>query len=585
MSINKALLDSVSSKFENGLFDRFIHTVCFPKFKNFVTGATIQFRFPITIVVGPNGGGKSSILQAVWGMPQGYSTSRFWFSTPVDPIDFNPHDRNRFWYSHYIKELGCVVQTRKITGNKNHGYWEPTRPALKDGMKPMPKKTVNNADFMSPTGDRWTSVVRVPHYFNPKGDTSAFERFFNSVNLSSLLQRQDYFIRYSAKLKGVINSNETSCKYYGIEKVDKNFILSVRQLSIVNSILQKAYKSARYISHKFYDRNVFSPSVIFETNGLNYSECFAGSGELAVVNFVLAMDRLEKYDLLLLDEPETSLHPGAQERLIEYLLKIVNERLIQVIISTHSEMFVKLLPSEALVVLDESAGVVNVRPNPRRPFAFYRLGAIDSTRIVILAEDRLLQKFVERSVQRLPKEDKKRITVEASDLGVSEMLSNQIRAHIQGGAKALMVIDGDQKAVADIFSKNVDELSPSQKAAAIKDLGMLHVSIVGGATGFDSWMRWCKDRVLVLDELCPERIYLSLIKPEHTMLQNVLASNKDFKSALRASLLERGDDIEPVAAASTFKHILGDVTGGSHVDTLLQTMAERIQVAIAQFDD
>jgi hypothetical protein len=259
--------------------------------------------------------------------------------------------------------------------------------------------------------------------------------------------------------------------------------------------------------------------------------------------------------------------------------------LIQVIISTHSEMFVKLLPPEALLVLDDSSGMVRVRPNPRRSSAFHRLGVIDNNKIVILAEDKLLQKFVERAVQRLPKEDKKRISVEASDLGVSEMLSHQLRAHIQSGANVLMVVDGDQRPVADIYSRNANDLSSSQKISIIGDLATLHVSIVGGINGLDSWMAWCKKRVLLLDELCPEKIYLSIIDPEHSMLQNGSSTNRDFKSALRSSLLARGDDVDPIAVASTFKHVLGDVKPGSNVDDLLKAMVVRIQNAITQFDD
>lgn len=584
MTIDKALLESVTKKFITGQFDKFIHKVCFPNFKNFARGAEIEFRFPITIVVGPNGGGKSSILQAVWGMPLGYSTSRFWFSTPVDPIDMVASDRPRYWYSHYIKALGDQVQTRKITGNKNHGYWEPTRPAQKDGMLPMPEKSRANEGYMSATGDRWTPVPRTPHYYNAKNDSSAFERFFNSANLATLDERQSYFIRYSAKLREVIDFDYTSYSYYGVEKVDGNDTLTPGQLSTVNSILGKKYKSARHISHKFYDRNKFSPSVIFETESLDYSECFAGSGELAVVNFVLATENVEKYDLLLLDEPETSLHPGAQERLLEYLLKIINEKFIQVIISTHSEMLVKLLPPEALIVLDEHKEGIRARANPKKSSAFHRLGAIDGNSIVVLTEDKLLQKFVERSVRMLPKEDKKRIRVEASDLGASEMLSHQLRAHIQSGANALMVIDGDQAPVAQIYLQDPSDLSEKQKTAAVDALATLQVSIVGGTQGLDSWMRWCASRVLLLDDLCPEKIYLSIIAPSHPALANANTTNQRFKDLLRDNLRSRGDDVDSAAMAANFKQLLGMEERGGKVHESMEKMATKIANALGQFD-
>lgn len=39
------------------------------------------------MLVGKNGTGKSSVLQAIYGCPQNKSTGDYWFSTDVDPIE------------------------------------------------------------------------------------------------------------------------------------------------------------------------------------------------------------------------------------------------------------------------------------------------------------------------------------------------------------------------------------------------------------------------------------------------------------------------------------------------------------------
>jgi len=65
----------------------FITHARFPKFKNIEPGTQIDFQFPITALVGANGIGKTSVLHALWGMPFGSSTSRFWFATDLDPIE------------------------------------------------------------------------------------------------------------------------------------------------------------------------------------------------------------------------------------------------------------------------------------------------------------------------------------------------------------------------------------------------------------------------------------------------------------------------------------------------------------------
>jgi hypothetical protein len=63
----------------------------FPNFKNIERDASIEFDFPLTVLVGASGIGKSSVLHALFGMPEGHSTARFWFSTDLDPIKAAPN--------------------------------------------------------------------------------------------------------------------------------------------------------------------------------------------------------------------------------------------------------------------------------------------------------------------------------------------------------------------------------------------------------------------------------------------------------------------------------------------------------------
>ena len=257
------LISQVAKDFKQDKFDKFIHEINFPKFKGFAPGTKIKIYFPICVIVGPNGGGKSSVLQAAWGMPQDHSTSRFWFSTPVDPIDNKSGNQNRYWYSHYVKALDQQVQCRKISGNKRNGYWEPSRPNLGEGMARIPPKDAQNTIYMRSTGDRWNQVVRTPHYINAKAESSAFDRFFYFSDLASLDRKQNHFVKYSRRLKQVIELDLKHSRYYGLERVFSNFLIPSEQLKSINDILQKKYRSARYVMHAFYDKNR-SPSVILK---------------------------------------------------------------------------------------------------------------------------------------------------------------------------------------------------------------------------------------------------------------------------------------------------------------------------------
>lgn len=591
MTLTQTLIHAVEKKFKDRDFDKFIHDVTLSKFKSFAPGTKIEFKFPVTVLVGHNGGGKSSLLHAVWGMPLKHSTSRFWFSTPVDPIKYDAQDQNRYWYSHYIKKIKRIAESRKISGNKRHGYWEPSRPSQREGMQKMPPKTPALEPFMSPTGDRWSAVDRTPHYFNAKEQSSAFDRFFTSVPFASMEERQDYFIKYSRKLKEVIDGNLQSSVYYNVERVSKHVLLTDSQLEAVNRILQKSYKSARYICHKFYDKQAYSPSVLFETDARTYSECFAGSGELAVVNYVLALEGLGMYDLLLLDEPETSLHPGAQQKLIEHLLEIVKEKLIQVIISSHSPTFVQLLPLEALVVLEETENGVAPRPAPTKASAFDRLGTIEKNKITILTEDKLLASLTERAIRmNWPRSLQDKVNIIAADVGVSEMLSNQARAHLQARSPVIMVLDGDQKPVEDIFKQDPSEMTEKDKRAAIKNLQDLNVGMIGSDAvtenrsleHFEQWMRWCNEHVMLIDEVSAEQVFLQLLEPSHTLLANSSATNKQFKEAVKTQLRKGHGDSSADAQHKIFNFLLSRVPENSLVIASLSKLASGLQGRVSQ---
>lgn len=575
MSNLQTLINQIRDNFQNSKFDRFIHEINFPKFKNFAPDSKIIFYFPVTVVIGPNGGGKSSILQAAWGMPVKYSTSRFWFSTPVDPIDFGAGRQNRYWYSHYIKAMDLIVQCRKMSGRKRHGYWEPTRPAQKERMSKMPQKTHLNQGYMSDTGDRWNQVDRTPHYINSKNDSSAFERYFYSIENSTLEKRQDNFVKYSRQLKIAIDQQRQKLSYYRVERLKENFEISDKNLKTINNILQKNYLSARYINHSLYDRN-FSGSVIFETEQRSYSECFAGSGELAVVNYILSLNKVKKYDLVLLDEPETSLHPGAQARLLEYILGIVKEKLLQVIISSHSPTFVDLLPVEALVVLDESPHGITIRSKPTKASAFHRLGHIEKDKITIVTEDVLLETLVKRALKYIPKELTRKIVVIGAEVGASEMLSNQARAYAQTNANVLMVLDGDQldiKTIIDLDPASLSEKSTKEHIGYLKDN---NVSIVGTRQDLTTWINWCKKHVAFINEVCPEAIFLQLLNPNHQLLSNPKATNSKFKDSVRDELHKIGTDRTSQAQAVLFSFLLGKETTGSNVDLKVQALAAEL---------
>ena len=97
-SINE-YVEIIEKLFRNNQLDKYIRYAVFPNFKNLAHGDRIDFEYPLTAIIGPNGSGKSSILHALYGMPYKSSTSRFWFSTTLDPIqEGKDKGPNRYFY-------------------------------------------------------------------------------------------------------------------------------------------------------------------------------------------------------------------------------------------------------------------------------------------------------------------------------------------------------------------------------------------------------------------------------------------------------------------------------------------------------
>jgi len=575
------LIKSIRKDFEDNKFDKFIKDATFPNFKKITPLTKIEFKFPLTLLVGPNGGGKSSILHALWGMPLNHSTSRFWFSTDVDPIiDETEGKPNvpRFWYTHYIKNLDINVQTRKVKGTKRQGYWEPSKPSTRDGMAKI--ESDKESEYRST--DRWTPVKRFSHYINTKAETSAFDRFFYFTEATSQQEKQAIFVKESSRLKNVLDKNLQSKKIGIGEFVFKNEYIDAPALKKINQILGKKYISARYVIHRFYDRNK-APSVIFETEGHTYSESFAGSGELAIVNLILKIEQLKEFDLLLLDEPETSLHPGAQKELIRILLEQIKEKKIQIVISTHSPTFVDALPEDALVVLEETPTGVIVNKTASKTNAFYRLGHIDPHKITILTEDILLKVLVERALDKLDPAIKRKCEVSACNVGASEMLSNQAAAFMTAKSNVLMVLDGDQIDFKNIVELDLKTLTQNEKDQIPDRLKSCNVSLVTSNADdkfITEYFDWCKKRILLINHTCPEEIFLKILKPAHPQLGK--ATNQKYKDYLRSALRDNGDETALPLMAAIFKNKLGEKAfDGGFVQDTLTDLSKRIGYAIA----
>lgn len=198
-------------------------------------------------------------------------------------------------------------------------------------------------------------------------------------------------LREARRLKTIVSQNRQSYTM-GYQRVFENRLLTQEELSWVCRILGRDYLSARIVRHSLYPGNRGEDlSVVFE-RGRQYSEAFAGSGEVAAVSAVTQVLMAPEYSLILLDEPETSLHPGAQRALLRFLLEQIKLKKHQIVVATHSPEFLEGLPPVAIKVFEDNGnGQARVLGSCSPYVALNRLGKLPPAKKRILVEDNLAQ--------------------------------------------------------------------------------------------------------------------------------------------------------------------------------------------------
>ncbi len=536
-------------KYEH-IFPGYITHIRFPRYKNIADGTHIDFTFPVTALVGSNGSGKTSILNALYGAPARKSTGEYWFSTEVDPIEEGEGSPSRFIYGHFNTTLKSIVETRKARvrkyrdGRHDPNYWEPTKESPGDGMtEPVLQK---GKTYIGRSKDRWNPVNRKVLYINFRKELSAFDKYFyfgkdpypqqkkpeklkvaelekNSKNITSrrIINKKDQ-VRHDARLLArVIKSGDISCEYQNRKIATENRLLTKEELSLVSFVLGREYDEARWIRHRLFKGNG-GLSVVFKTKHGRYSEAFAGSGEVAVVSCVVQVLGASKGTLVLLDEPEVSLHPGAQERLLSFLTNRARTNQLQVIFSTHSPHFVSALPKDAIKTFHQlDDGRFSVIPSTHPYAAFRRLGATDGRQIRIIVEDRLAKEVVKQAIMTFADQAEQEIfNIEYISGGAGAILTYQIPVLLNAPDNTLVLLDGDQRPREDF--PDPDTIPASENDSLLCTIKAFtgvepKLTVDGGSGGANSvqlvdarrkYLSWIYKNVDFIPTLCPEELVL-----------------------------------------------------------------------------
>lgn len=310
----------------------------------------ITIESPITAFCGVNGTGKSTILQlaaSAYKAPAG--GNRFYVSTFIlaGAMDKKPFTDDASFEISYAQATASDGKNspRTLTVSRSGSSWS--------GYDPQPERQV---DYLG-------IGFHMPH-------SERDEDYKSKVRDDRLILRSKSEIQKTVleKISGIL-----LCNY---------------EVAHHNTLRRPyARRSMALISTK-------------RKTGEEYSEANMGSGEARLYDLVRRIESLPEKSLLLIEEPETALHPSAQYALGCYLVEVSKRRGLQIFITTHSEYILIALPQISRVFLKRAGNGTVPIPGIGVRQAMCHMGNLKVPSLYVFVEDDVAEAIVTELLRR-----------------------------------------------------------------------------------------------------------------------------------------------------------------------------------------
>jgi predicted ATPase len=411
----------------------------FPNYRNLVRDTELPLDFPITILLGRNGTNKSSILHALYGSVMGNSVGDYWFETELDAIPEASDGLKQSIVHTYKDENGKIVEcikARAPRGRKDPDYWEPVKHSQKYGFQT--------------SGERGRPIQIKAIHLDFRGELPAFDKYFYFPDPKHLERRNTEAKRRQGDDKDKLRRNYRPQDYLRQraplmkKAILKDGVdLTSEELEVLCYILERKYVSAKILRHSLLHGHS-GYTILFNTQNIDrYSDAFAGSGESAAFLLVHQIFQAPENSLMLLDEPETSLHPRAQQRMMQFIAQQAAKKNLQFVIATHSQYLSEGLPQDAIrVLMLNENGQIAIRTDISVDESIHEVLDL-SHRKVILVEDERAKLIILSALKIASPYAAKEFKVIVRDGGTSRIYSD-IQGYVSAHRQNISIIfDGD----------------------------------------------------------------------------------------------------------------------------------------------
>ncbi len=486
--------------------DLVLRALRFPNYRNLAPNEILNFSFPVTVLLGQNGTNKSSILHAIRGSIKDLSVADYWFETKLDAIPETRDGLKQSVTHTYRKPNGRLVESIKARaprGVSDPDYWEAVKPTTRYGFQPKSMR-VPPLDAKVLLLDFRAELPAFDKYFYFP-DPQHLSRLAKNAKAAGVLRReyrkQDYLRRKSSLVKKELDSR-------GVD-------FTRDELLILGYILGRSYSAGRLVEHSHYHGHT-GRTIRFTTKNLagGYSDAFAGSGESAAAFLVHSVLNAEDGTIVLLDEPETSLHPIAQSRMLQFLCHFAVRKSLQIVIATHSVHLAHPLPKQAIrvLVLDEERGVT-ISEQYTAGEALHEVASLPPGKVA-LVEDERAKTLLVSSLKAASARATNEIRVEVRPGGTSRIFL-ELQGYVSAGRRDVyVVLDGDHRPSSTLPSKGAAPQGKSEIAKIISEYTRgpnakgPEISFIDAADA-TAYLDFLRDRVLFLPGKTPESLVWS----------------------------------------------------------------------------
>jgi AAA15 family ATPase/GTPase len=347
-------------------------------------GAQIRFDFPVTALVGPNGGGKTTILLAAACIYQTIVPIRLFRKSRIGDTSMDDWSLEYELICRNINPKGTIKETVTFKGNEwarsenysrivKHIGIQRTLPASDNPVFPLRRKLSilakqGSRDIKYPISFSERPVENIEHI---KGEAEKI--LGRSLKDFKLIEVTFTKIKtQAAKIRKIANKRE---------QLDGD-----RELVTYKTVETPATTNTITQQQRIY---------LGGDGTVSYSEFSFGAGEASVIHLVADIEALPDGSLVLVDEIENGLHPLAVCRLVDYFITVANRKRLQIIFTTHSDYALAPLPSEAIwASLDGRLQQGKLSVEVLRSVT----GRIDK-RLAIFVEDEFAKRWVEAIIR------------------------------------------------------------------------------------------------------------------------------------------------------------------------------------------